>query len=187
MSEPTARRRRAAEPDLDRQAREHAARVRVAELWRATGLGFALVWTVILVLVVAFWVRVTFYPRPGDELPGSLQILLAPVAFAAAGLAVWTLASAWRLVLRRASGWDPIVVLGAFAIAVSVLVWAPSRFFEALSPAPRPAVVALAVLGVTSVVTGLLAQRAFRRAAVAFEPLPDDDALLTGADDDGFG
>ncbi len=186
MSEPTARRRRTS--DEDRAAREHATRVRVAELWRAAGLGFALVWTVVLVLVVAFWVRVTFYARPGDELPGSLQILLAPVAFAAAGLAVWTLASAWRLVLRRASGWDPIVVLGAFAIAVSVLVWAPSRFFEALSPAPRPALVALAALGVASVVTGLIAQRAFRRAAVAFEPLDDDDdALFTGADDDGFG
>lgn len=185
MSEAQARGRRAVDPE--REAREHAANVRVAELWRATGLGFALVWTVILVLVLAFWVRVTFYPRPGDELPGSLQILLAPVALAAAGLAVWTLASAWRLVLRRASGWDPIVVLGAFAIAVSVLVWAPSRFFEALTPAPRPAVIALAVLGVTSVVTGLVAQRAFRRAAVAFEHLDEDDALLPGADDDGFG
>ncbi len=185
MSEPTARRRRA--DDQDRAAREHATRVRVAELWRAAGLGFALVWTVVLVLVVAFWVRVTFYPRPGDELPGSLQILLAPVALAAAGLGIWTVASAWRLVLRRASGWDPIVVLGAFAIAVSVLVWAPSRVFDALSPAPRPAVLALAALGVASVVTGLIAQRAFRRAAVAFEPLDDDDALFAGADDDGFG
>jgi hypothetical protein len=184
VSEAEARGRRAADPE--REAREHAASVRAAELWRATGLGFAIVWTVLLVLVVAFWVRVTFYPRPGDELPGSLQILLAPVAFAAAGLAVWTVASAWRLVLRRASGWDPIVVLGAFAIAVSVLIWAPSRVFDALSPAPRPAVLALAGLGVASVVTGLVAQRAFRRAAVAFEPL-DDDALFAGPDDDGFG
>lgn len=177
------------EPSTRRSRRPEATppfvvRRRVAELWRAAGLGFVLVWTVVLVLVVGFWVRVTFLPRPGDDLPGSLQILLAPVAVFAAGLAVWTLVCGWRLVRRRASGWDAVVVDGAFALAVAVFVWAPRRVLEGPEP-PRTVVVALAALGLTSVVTGLLAQRAFERAAVGLEP--SDDALFADPEGDGLG
>ncbi|NHA68053.1 hypothetical protein [Phycicoccus flavus] len=170
MSAQPAARRRRSEREVDL-----AARRRVAELWRATGLGFTIVWTVLLVLVVGFWVRVTFLPRPGDDLPGSLQVLLAPVAVISAGMVVWGLVCGWRLLRRRTSGWDAVVVLGAFAIAVAVMVWAPGRFLDSLDKAPTDVAVALVVLGVASVGTGLLGQRAFRRASTGLEPSDVDE------------
>jgi hypothetical protein len=153
---------------------------RRAELWRATGLGFSLVWVVVLTLVVLFWVRVTFFPRPGDDLPGALEIVMAPVALLCAGLVGWVVACAWRLWRRRASGSDAIVVVGAFALAVAVFVWAPGRLLDGAERAPRPLLAAVVLLGVSSVVTGRLAQRAFVRAAVG--PEPSDDGFL--GDDD---
>lgn len=180
--QPTRRSRR--EPTASASTSAYAGRRRVAELWRAAALGFVLVWTVVLVLVVGFWVRVTFAPGPGDELPGSLQILLAPVAVFAVGLSLWTLVCGWRLVRRRASGCDAVVVDGAFAVAVAVFVWAPSRVFD-LPTLPRTTVVGLGVLGLASVVTGMLAQRAFERAAVGLEP--SDDALFADPEGDGLG
>ncbi|WP_157622620.1 hypothetical protein [Nostocoides sp. Soil756] len=149
---------------------------RRAELWRATGLGFSLVWVVVLALVVAFWVRVTFLPRPGDDLPGALEIVMAPVALLSAGLAAWVTACAWRLWRRRASGWDAVMVVGAFAIAVAVFIWAPGRFLDGAERAPRPILATMVALGVASIVTGRRAQRAFVRAAVG--PEPSDDLFL---------
>lgn len=154
---------------------------RRAELWRAAGLGFSLVWVVVLTLVVLFWVRVTFLPRPGDDLPGALEIVMAPVALLSAGLAAWVTTCAWRLWRRRASGWDAVMVVGSFALAVAAFVWAPGRFLDGAERAPRPVLATVVALGLASVVTSRLAQRAFVRAAVGPEPsadgfLPDDDA-----------
>ena len=155
-------------------------RVLSADLFRAAGLGFAVVWATSLGLVVAFWVRVVFYPRPGDEVSAWNDVALAPVALVSAVLTVWVLLGAWRLVVRRPGGVDPVVVVGSFAIAVAVLVWAPGRFVEGLDSAPRSWVVGLAVLGVCSVVTGMLGQRAWGRAAAVQDPVPAEDPWSHG-------
>ncbi|MBR7744572.1 hypothetical protein KC207_14850 [Phycicoccus sp. BSK3Z-2] len=166
-------------PRLDARA---ARQVTVADVWRAVGIGFSLVWTTVLALVVTFWVRVVFFPRPGDEVALWNDVVLAPVALVAAVLAGWTLVGVWRLLLRRPGGFDPLVVLGAFAIAVALLVWAPGRFIDGLDAAPREGVLALGVLGVVSVAAGMLAQRSWRRAAAVVDPVPPD--AWEPADDD---
>ena len=156
--------------------------VRVADLWRAAGLGFTAVWATVLILVVVFWVRVVFFPRPGDEVSAWNDVALVPVAGVSAVLAIWTLVGAWKLLLRRPGGFDPIVVIGSFAIAVAVLVWAPGRFIDGLDAAPRSWVVAAAVLGAASVITGMLAQRSWRRAAAVQDPVPVDQEQPWAAD-----
>lgn len=176
----TSGRRRAARAPDPRRAR------RRAELWRAAGLGFSLVWAVVLGLVVAFWARVTFSDGSAEDLPGSLDLLLTAVAFVCAGLAVWTVVDALWLFRRRTSGWDAVIVLGSFSVAVSLLVGLPRRFLHELGSAPGPIVWGLGVLGLASVVTGLLAQRAFRRAAEARERSAGGDAVAD-AEDDGLG
>ncbi|GGL41468.1 hypothetical protein H9L10_08450 [Phycicoccus endophyticus] len=161
-----------------------AAHRRVAELWRAVGLGFTMVWAVLLALVVVYWVRVTFLPSPEDDLPGSLRLLLAPAALAAAVFVLWTLVCGWRLLRRRASGWDAAVVLGSFAIAGAVFAWAPGQLVDGLESAPRTVAVGLVVLGGASVTSGMLAQRAFRRSAVALEPGEEEGYVELVAEDD---
>ena len=147
----------------------------VAELWRATGLGLSLVWTVVLLLVVLFWVRVAFLPEPGDDLPGALRVLLAPVALAATLLAGWTLVGTWRIVRRRTSGWDALSVDGALAVAVAALLTLPATLLRDAPTPSRANMVVLAVAGLVTVVVARTARRAFDRVAVGLEPSDDLD------------
>ncbi|MBM6405427.1 hypothetical protein JQN72_14370 [Phycicoccus sp. CSK15P-2] len=156
-------------PDAAEAQRQHA-RLRAAELWRATGLGFSIVWAVVLALVVFFWVRIAFMPRPGDDVSRWNDALLAPIALAAACLAVWVVVCAYRLARRRASGWDAVVVCGAFSLAIAAFLWLPGKLVDRLDPGSSELILPLTVLGAASVVTGLVAQRAFRRVAVDLEP-----------------
>lgn len=167
--------RRTADPDVPWRA---------AELWRAVGLGLSVVWTVVLLLVVLFWVRVAFAPQPGDDLPGSLRLLLAPVALAATILTVWTLVGAWRIVRRRTSGWDALSVDGAFAVAVAVLLTVPATILDDAPTPSRVSMLGLAVVGFATVLVARFARQAFDRVAVGLEPSDDS---RDGDDEDDFG
>ncbi len=159
-------------------------RVRAADLWRATGIGLSLVWAVVLLLVVGYAARLTFAPTTGDP-PGFVRLLLAPLSLVALALFVWLAIAGWRIQARRTAGWDAIVVVGGLALASGVFVAAPWRFDGGPGKGLTPLSVGLVVLGTLSVVAGLLAQRAWRRAAVALEqshaggvlPGPGEDAL----------
>lgn len=130
--------------------------IETADRWRVVGLTLDLAWVVVLLLVIGVWVRVTWYPRPDDEIRGYVPVLLAPAAFVSAGLACWALASAWRLFRRRRSGWDAPIVLGALAVAVAGFSLVPSTTIV-------PEMPWLGVLGVVSFVAGILGERAWRR------------------------
>lgn len=130
--------------------------VRRADRWRVVGIALALLWVVLLLLVVGFWVRVTWYPQPDDEVRGFVPVLLAPAAVVSALLAGWALAAAWRLYRRRRSGWDAPIVLGALAVAVAGYSLVPSA-------AMVPEMPWLGVLGLTSAVAGVLGEREWRR------------------------
>lgn len=163
----------------DERTHRIAGTVRAADLWRGAGLGLAVVWAVLLGLVVVFWLRVTFFRQPGDDIEGYAQVVLAPVAVVAAVLLGWTVVSLWSLWMRRERGWDVIVVLGAFAIAGALFLVLPGEFLDRVQERVGPRVVGLAGLGVFSVVVGLLGQRTWRRAAVALDAIrrPRDDGL----------
>ncbi len=130
--------------------------VRAADRWRLVGIALDVLWTVLLAVVVWFWVRVTWYPHPDDEVRGFVPVLMAPAAVVSTLLAGWALASAWRLYRRRRAGWDAPVVLGALALAVSVYSLVPSTTIV-------PEMAWLGVLGVGSVVAGVLGERTWRR------------------------
>ncbi len=145
------------EADLSRHQVPDAV-VRNAERWRVVGIALDIVWILLLAVVVGFWVRVTWYPRPDDEVRGFVPVLLAPAAAVGALLAGWAVASAWRLYRRRRSGWDAPVVLGALGVAVSVYSLVPSTTIV-------PELVWLGVLGTGSAVAGILGERTWRRVA----------------------
>jgi hypothetical protein len=129
-----------------------------ADQWRVVGMLLDLVWLFLLVLLVWIWVRVTWYPRPDDEIRGFVPVLLAPAAFVSAILVGWVLASAWRLYRRRRSGWDAPVVLGALAMAVSAYSLVPSTTIV-------PEMLWLGFVGLVSLGAGVLGERAWRRVA----------------------
>jgi hypothetical protein len=129
-----------------------------ADRWRLVGIAIDAVWVVPLLFVAAFWVRVTWYPSPDDEVRGFVPVLLAPAAVLSALLVGWAATSAWRLYRRRRSGWDGPVVLGALAVAVAVYSFVPSTTIV-------PEMPWLAVFGVGSVVAGILGERSWRRVA----------------------
>lgn len=129
-----------------------------ADRWRVVGIVLDAVWVVLLVVVIRFWVRVTWDPAATDEVRGFVKVLLAPAALVSAVLVGWTLASAWRLYRRRRSGWDAPVVLGALALAVAAYSFVPSTTIV-------PELAWLAVLGLGSVLGGILGERAWRRVA----------------------
>ena len=130
--------------------------VRRADRWRVVGISLALLWVVLLLVVVGFWVRVTWYPEPDDEVRGFVPVILAPVAVVSALLAGWAVAAAWRLYRRRRSGWDAPIVLGALGVAVAVYSLVPSTTMV-------PEMPWLGVLGLGSAVAGVLGEREWRR------------------------
>ena len=140
--------------------------VRAADLWRATGVGLCVVWGVSLCLVVGWVVRITVDPAPGDP-PGFVRLLLTPVALLCVGFTVWLAVAAWRIHRRRTAAWDAVVVVGALGLVTGVFVAAPWGTAGGPSAGPSPASLGLVVLGLVSVVAGLLAQRSWRRAARA--------------------
>jgi hypothetical protein len=129
-----------------------------ADRWRVVGIVLDVGWIVLLVAVIRFWVRVTWDPAATDEVRGFVKVLLAPAALVSAVLVGWTLASAWRLYRRRRSGWDAPVVLGALSLAVAAYSFVPSTTIV-------PELTWLAVVGLGSVVAGILGERAWRRVA----------------------
>ncbi len=140
------------------EARPHVPErvIRTADRWRVVGFVLAAVWVVLPLVVVGFWVRVTWYPQPTDEIRGYVPLLLAPAAAVCALLAGWALASAWRLYRRRRSGWDAPIVIGALAAAVSAYSLVPSTTIV-------PEMLWLGVLGLASAVLAILGERAWRR------------------------
>ncbi len=130
--------------------------VRRADRWRVVGIALALLWVVLLLALVGFWVRVTWYPRPDDEVRGLVPVILAPAAVVSALLAGWAVAAAWRLYRRRRSGWDAPIVLGALAVAVAGYSLVPSTTIV-------PEMPWLGVLGLGSAVAGVLGEREWRR------------------------
>lgn len=130
--------------------------VRRADRWRLVGIALALLWVLLLLVVVGFWVRVTWYPEPDDEIRGFVPVILAPAAVVSALLAGWAVAAAWRLYRRRRSGWDAPIVLGALAVAVAGYSLVPSTTMV-------PEMPWLGVLGLGSVVAGVLGEREWRR------------------------
>ncbi len=130
--------------------------IRTADRWRVVGIVLVVLWVVIPLLVVGFWVRVTWYPQPTDEIRGYVPLLLAPAAVVCTLLAGWALASAWRLFRRRRSGWDAPIVIGALAAAVSGYSLVPSTTIV-------PEMRWLGVLGLASAVLAILGERAWRR------------------------
>jgi hypothetical protein len=120
------------------------------------GIALALIWVVLLLVVVGLWVRVTWYPGPDGEVRGFVPVILAPVAVVSALLAGWSVAAAWRLYRRRRSGWDAPIVLGALAVAVAVYSLVPST-------TTVPDMPWLGLLGLGSVVAGVLGEREWRR------------------------
>ncbi|MBM6400566.1 hypothetical protein [Phycicoccus sonneratiae] len=158
--------------------------VRAADLWRATGLGLAMVWGVVLLLVIGYAARLTLDPG-ADDPPTVVRLLLVPMGVVAVALFVWIAVAGWRIQLRRPSGWDPVIVVGGLGLAGGVFVAAPWRFDGGPGKGLTPLTVGLVVMGLLSVVAGLLAQRSWRRAAVALEeshaggalPGPGDDRL----------
>ena len=135
-----------------------ADRYRTAEIWRAVGVGLLAVWLVLLLLVVYWWVTSTFGTDPGVRPPGYVRVLGAPLALVASLLAVWTAGSAARLWRRRPAGWDPLIVLGAAALAAALYLWLPTRDLT-------PTVGGLLAVGGVSVLAAVLGERAWRRAA----------------------
>ncbi len=129
----------------------------MAERWRAVGLGTNIVWVVVLLLVIAFWANVTWADRPAYSGPGYLPVLLAPVALLAAVLAGWAVLSAVRILRRSGDGWDAPIVLGVIGIAVAGFSLVPSETIV------RP-LIWVGVLGLGSLVAGLLGERSWRRA-----------------------
>ena len=129
----------------------------LAERWRAVGLGMDAVWVVVLLLVVAFWANVTWAERPAFSGPGYLPALLAPAALLAAVLAGWAIASAVRILRRRGDGWDAPIVLGVIGIAVAAFSFVPSETIV------RP-LLWVGVLGLFSLVAGILGERSWHRA-----------------------
>ncbi len=130
--------------------------VQTADRWRVVGFVLSLVWVVLLLVVVFFWVRVTWYPQPDDEIRGFVPVLLAPAAVVSALLAGWSVAAAWRLYKRRRSGWDAPIVVGALAVAVAGYSLVPSTTIV-------PEMLWLGVLGLGSAVLAILGERAWRR------------------------
>jgi cation transport ATPase len=130
--------------------------VRTADHWRLVGIGLDAMWVAFLLFVVGFWVRVTWYPHPDDEIRGFVPVILAPAAVVAGALVIWALASAWRLYRRRRSGWDAPLVLGALAVAVAGYSFVPSTTIV-------PEMLWLGVLGVGSATAAILGERAWRR------------------------
>ncbi|QIM20348.1 hypothetical protein G7075_02990 [Phycicoccus sp. HDW14] len=161
------------------------AEVRTADLWRATGLGLAVVWGVVLLLVIGYAVRLTVDPARGDP-PGAVRLLLVPMGVVAVALFVWVAVAGWRIHLRRPSGWDPVVVVGGLGLASGVFAAAPWRFDGGPGKGLTPLTVSLIVLGLLSVVAGLVAQRSWRRAAEAVEESHAGSAF-PAAGDDGLG
>ena len=127
-----------------------------ADRWRLVGIGLDVLWVGFLLFVVTFWVRVTWYPQPDDEVRGFVPVLLAPAAVVSALLAGWALTSVWRLYRRRRSGWDAPLVLGALAVAVAGYSLVPSTTIV-------PEMPWLGVLGLGSVVAAILGERTWRR------------------------
>jgi drug/metabolite transporter (DMT)-like permease len=159
--------------------------VRAANLWRATGLGLAMVWGVVLLLVIGYAVQLTFDPGDGDP-PGAVRLLLVPLALVAVALFVWVAVAGWRIQHRRPSGWDPVVVVGGLALASGIFVAVPWRFDGGPGKGLTPMTAALIGLGLLSVVAGLVGQRSWLRAAEALEESHAGGAF-PGAGDDGLG
>ncbi|MGG5258420.1 hypothetical protein [Phycicoccus avicenniae] len=157
--------------------------VHSADLWRAVGTGLALVWGVVLLVVVGYALSLVRSPVDGDP-PGFVRVLLAPVALVAVVLFVWVAVAGWRIHQRRPSGWDPVVVIGGLALTSGVFIATPWRFDGGPGKGLTPMSVGLVVLGVVSVVAGLLAQRSWRRAAEALEESHAGRALPGAGEDD---
>ncbi|QKE84146.1 LPXTG cell wall anchor domain-containing protein [Arthrobacter sp. NEB 688] len=144
--------------------------VRTADLWRATGVGLCLVWGVVLCLLVGWVVRLTLHPAAGDP-PPAVRLLLVPVALVCAGSVVWVAVAAWRIHHRRTAAWDGVVVVGALGLVSGVVTSTPWGTVDGPATGRGSESLGLAVLGLLSVATGLLAQRSWRRAAGRLEEL----------------
>lgn len=140
-----------------RSETDHLRDHETAERWRAVGLGLNSVWVVVLLLVVAFWANVTWADRPAYSGPGYLPALLAPAALLAAVMAGWAVLSAVRILRRSGDGWDAPIVLGVVGIAVAAFSLVPSDTIV------KP-LIWVGVLGVASLVAGVLGERSWRRA-----------------------
>ena len=174
-------------PGSQRPSASDAAQPQLAhpgDRWCTAGFALIGVWSALLLVAIALWVRAAFLSEADSADRGLVRLAGAPIVLVALGLLWWAWWSVRALRRGRREGWTLLLVLGGVSVVQAVLtsravLAAPTgagHTADASGP-PREFVgglLAVIALGLVSVVVAVLARRSWAAADTADDSTPDD-------------